>query len=82
MVFGRKHVAPEPDPTNLRFWRQLAAAESVDADDRARTGHLFQRFFHLVRIVGQRIDLFAREQVAERVAPRIGRPLAADPARP
>ena len=48
---------------------------------RAGPGHLLQHLLHLVRIVGQRLDLILRQHVAEAIALRIrrgGRRVAAD----
>ena len=76
MVLGRKEIAPETDRLNLGLRRQPSAAEAVDANRRAGPAHLFQRRFHVVRIVGQGVDLLAGEQVPERIAARIERAVA------
>ena len=57
---------------NLRLGRQLAAAKSVDADLRARSGKLVYRVLKFFRIVWQLRDLLGGQDVGERRALRIG----------
>ena len=68
----------EADLLNLILRRQAAAAEAVDEDLRARTGHAHQLLGHLVRIVRQRIDLILRERLREAVVAAIGGALILD----
>ena len=60
--------AGETDRADLRLRRQLAAAEAVHPDRRARPGHLLEHLLHLVGIVRQRVDLLFRQDVAEALA--------------
>ena len=63
---GGKLIARDADRSDLRLRRQRATFEAVDADHRARSGHVLQLLLQLRRIVGQRFDLIARERGAER----------------
>ena len=71
VVLGRERVAVEADLLDLILRRQPAAAEAVDEDLRARPGHLRELLGHLVRIVGQRVDLFRRQGLREAVVAAI-----------
>ncbi len=73
VVFRREHVAREADRSDLRLGRQAAAAEPVHADRGAGARHLLQHLFHLVGIVGQRVDLILREDRVEPIVVGIGR---------
>ena len=78
MVLGRERVGVEADLLNLILRRQAAAAEAVDEDLRAGSGHAHQLLGHLVRIVGQRIDLVLRQRLREAVVAAIGGALILD----
>ena len=49
--------------SDLRLGRQLAAGEAVNADHGVVAGYLPQGPLHLLRVVGQRVDLFARQKI-------------------
>ena len=76
MILRGEEIAAEADRLDLRLRRQAAAAEPVDAERRAGPSHLLQRLLHVVGIVGQRLDLRPRHDVAECVAARIESPVA------
>ena len=82
VVLGGEHVhARQPDGADLGLRRQPPAGEPVDADDGPGRRHRLQHRLHLVRVVGQRVDLLAREDGAEGAASRVQRgtlPVAAD----
>lgn len=81
MRVGREHVAAKADLRNLLLRGQATAAEAVDAEHRARPGHLTQHPFHLVRVIRQFLNLAGAENrgedVTARVAPALTR-IAAD----
>ena len=58
-------VARDANRADLRLGRQLGAFEAVDADYRVAADHLGQLAAHLLRIVGQRVDLLACQRRAE-----------------
>ena len=76
MGVGREHVAAETDLLDLALRRQPSAAEAVDAQHRPRAGHVPQRLLHLVRVVGQLVDLRLVEDRRKCVAARIAGALA------
>ena len=59
----------------IAFGGSARALEAVHTDDRAGTGHVLELAPHLVGIVGERVDLLARQRGAERRAPPIRRGL-------
>ncbi len=65
--------ARQANRTDLRLGRELAAGEAVHADRRARRRHRLEHPLHLIGIVGERLDLLAREHGAERRAARVHR---------
>ena len=72
VVLGRERIGVEADLLDLILRRQPAAAEAVDEDLRARPGHARELLGHLVRIVGQRVDLVLGERLREAVVAAIG----------
>ncbi len=73
MKLRRELIARNPDRADLRFRRQRAALKAVDLDHRSRSRHLLQLLPQRVRIVRERLELFARQRGTERRPARIGR---------
>ena len=65
VIFGGVRIQTKTNLANLRFGRKFAAAKSIDANLRARTGELVDGVFKLFRIVRQLRDLFRGQNVAE-----------------
>ena len=61
-----KLIAGDANRSNLRLGRQRAALEAVDADHGARASHVLELLLKRRGIVGERIDLIARERGAKR----------------
>ena len=72
VVLGGVRVGAEADLLDLVLRRQPAAAEPVDEDLRARTGHLRELLGHLVGIVRERVDLLLRQRGGEAVVAPLG----------
>jgi hypothetical protein len=62
----RELIARYPDRFDQRLGRQVATLEAVDEDLRVGSGDVHELPSKLVGIVGQRIDLFARQHGAKR----------------
>ena len=71
VILGGERIEAEADFRDLRLRRQAAALEAVDAEHRARAGHLLEHLRHFVGVVRQLIDLFLRELRGERVVERL-----------
>ena len=75
MILRGELIARDADRPDHRLGGQRAAFEAVNADHCAGTGHLLQLLLKDRWIIGQRLDLIAREGRAERRAVAIGRGL-------
>src|SRR5204863_5269245 len=65
VVLRGKLIARDADRSDLRLRRQGAALEAVDAEDRARSGHVLQLLPQRRGVVRQRLDRFTRQRRAE-----------------